>query len=966
MIEQEKITAKPFPGLRRFETSERRIFFGRDGLSDVLLEKLRATRFVAVVGTSGSGKSSLVRAGLLPALQGGFMMSAGSNWRIALFRPVNNPIGNLAQALFEAGMSPDIKEAAKTDHCAGIEETLRRSSLGLIEVVRRAGMSPDENLLIVVDQFEELYRFEPDTKVEHPKEEASAFVKLLLEAAQQTKLAIYTILTMRSDYLGESAQFWGLPEAINKGQFLIPRMDNDEQREAIIGPVRVFDAKISAPLVNRLLNDAGDNPDQLPILQHAMMRTWDYWQKHRGDSEQIDIKHYDNKEVGGMEHALSLHADEAYNELTEAQQHIAEKMFKRLTEKGTASREGRLPAMLEEIKDITQAEMKDVTTVIEVFRTEGRSFLMPPVPRSLTPDTLIDISHESLIRNWGRLRDWVEEEADSAKVFLRIRDDALRYSKKETGILINPALQIALDWRKKQQPNEVWVKRYSTLEGYKADFKCAMDYLDESKKAHDRAEALKERQRRKSLVILGTMAAVFLTLFLITWVFYRSAESAKANAIIERKRADELRERADELRNLADDKAKTASEAEQSAKNAEAKAVTALETAQEERKKAKVAEATAVERAKEAERLRAEADVALKRGKLLENAIFLPINQGDTNEAIENFKKLQDDYARSGEPSKQVGVEILIGHTILSSADTDKSAALSYFSSALATSQKDSTVNIDPSAFIKIGNSISESTLESIVAIPFYEQAISMLRDDKDAALKAKTLIKMGDIYETEGSTANQYQAAIDKYQQAVKLQKDGTERAETYLKIAEIYLNKSVLQNPNKASSAFNNAIDVYKRIDNLNKVLDTLIHAGREMYGKDNQVAAEYFSQAIGIADSMTDPVTKGDALRNIAYGYLKLDLDRHVKALKLYNEAYKTYHDAVPRSPASFLGEGMALQMIGSIYDGPDQIKAIYYYKMALKSYQQAGSEAKDKESDVKERLEFLENSTTGTQK
>src|SRR3982751_710074 len=195
------------------EIIEKRMFFGRDGLSDVLLQKLRDTRFVAVVGTSGSGKSSLVRAGLLPALKGGFMVSAGSNWRIALFRPVNDPIGNLAQALFEAGMfTGDQQENGK----ALIEEELRRSSRGLIEVVSKAKkaekMSEHDNLLIVVDQFEELYRFEPNSKIGNPKEDAGAFVKLLLESSKQLDLPVFTILTMRSDYLGNSAQFWGLPE----------------------------------------------------------------------------------------------------------------------------------------------------------------------------------------------------------------------------------------------------------------------------------------------------------------------------------------------------------------------------------------------------------------------------------------------------------------------------------------------------------------------------------------------------------------------------------------------------------------------------------------------------------------------------------------------------------------------------------------------------------------------------------
>ena len=279
----------PFPGLRPFNTDESLLFFGRDGLNDTLLEKLQATRFVAVVGTSGSGKSSLVRAGLLPALRGGFLTDAGSSWRVALFRPINNPIHNLSKSLLECNMFPAHGPSEPSERQRLIEKSLRRSSLGLIEAVRVAQMSPSENLLIVADQFEELYRFEPGSEVERPEEEASAFVKLLLEATRQTEIPIYIILTMRSDYLGESARFWGLPEAINAGQFLIPRMDDDERREAIEGPVKVQGGKIAWSLVNRLLNDVGDDPRQLPILQHTLMRTWEYWSSHKTDSESLSL-----------------------------------------------------------------------------------------------------------------------------------------------------------------------------------------------------------------------------------------------------------------------------------------------------------------------------------------------------------------------------------------------------------------------------------------------------------------------------------------------------------------------------------------------------------------------------------------------------------------------------------------------------------------------------------------------------
>ncbi len=251
----------PFPGLRPFEAEEDYLFFGREKQIDELLRRLRRTRFLPVLGSSGSGKSSLVRAGLIPALQGGFMVTAGSSWRIATFRPAGDPIGNLAAALSDQEVLGTDPELAGTQRVL-IEATLRRGTLGLADAVRQAKIPRGDNLLVVVDQFEELFRFRHSRQADS-KDEAMAFVKLLLEAARQD-LAIYVVLTMRSDFIGDCMEYPGLPEAINAGQYLVPRMSRDELRLAITGPVAVGGGQIATRLVMRLLNDVGDDQDQLP------------------------------------------------------------------------------------------------------------------------------------------------------------------------------------------------------------------------------------------------------------------------------------------------------------------------------------------------------------------------------------------------------------------------------------------------------------------------------------------------------------------------------------------------------------------------------------------------------------------------------------------------------------------------------------------------------------------------------
>ena len=523
----------PFPGLRPFEFHENHLFFGRDGQSEQLIAKLSVSRFLAVVGTSGSGKSSLVRAGLLPALFGGLMGKTGSRWRIAIMRPGNDPIGNLARALDApdvfgtAGTSPSSVQHAMT------EALLRRGSLGLVEVTRQAKLAERENLLVLVDQFEELFRVEQSIASQEAENEKAAFVKLLLAAKGQRELSIYVVLTMRSDYLGDCAQFWDLPEAINESQYLIPRLTREQRREVIAGPVAVGGATITPRLVNRLLNDVGDNPDQLPILQHALMRTWEQWQAEQRPNEPLDLPHYEA--IGTLNGALSRHADEAYEELTPAQQKLTEQIFKCLTEKGTDNREVRRPQTVRDLCAVTEAHEQDVIAVIEVFRQPGRSFLMPSVDVELSTDSLIDISHESLIRNWHQLKTWVDEEAQSAATYKRLAERAELAKQGKEELLRDPALQLALDWQEKAHPNQAWAQRYH------AGFAATVAFLQQSQQTQAQERQDRELQQRRELQRARRTSFMFAALFLLAiafaWYAYRQRNEAE-----EQQRLAEARE----------------------------------------------------------------------------------------------------------------------------------------------------------------------------------------------------------------------------------------------------------------------------------------------------------------------------------------------------------------------------------------------------------------------------------------
>lgn len=500
-----EMVTNPYPGLRPFEVEENHLFFGRESQIEELLLKLERNHFVGVVGTSGSGKSSLVRAGLLPMLYGGFMSKAGSHWRIAIFRPGKDPIRNMAAALVEPEKFEDDWEREEKDEQSdkadedrvqiSVTETiLRRSAVGLLDYAGGDGLAAQENLLIVVDQFEELFRFKEKSESKHPGDEASAFVKLLLEATHDKSGRVYVVITMRSDFLGDCSQFRNLPEAINDGQYPIPRLTRDQLRQAIEAPAKVQDAYMTPRLVNRLLNDIGDDQDQLPILQHALMRTWDKWIAEGQQDKPIDLQQYEA--IGGMAEALSLHADEAYAELKDdGRKKIAEKIFKCLTETDPDNRETRRATTLGEICEVAKAEMGQAISVIDIFRRVGRTFLMPPPDVPLDKESLIDISHESLIRNWKLLKQWVEEEANSARQYRRIADAAELKGRNESTFWEDPQLAFAIKWRDDNNPNKAWGKRHYP----DFDFDAAMRFLDESSANQKQEQASEERRRKEEL-----------------------------------------------------------------------------------------------------------------------------------------------------------------------------------------------------------------------------------------------------------------------------------------------------------------------------------------------------------------------------------------------------------------------------------------------------------------------------------
>jgi hypothetical protein len=327
-------------------------------------------------------------------------------------------------------------------------------------------------------------------------------------------------------------------------------MTREQKRLVIEGPVAVGGGRISKRLVKRLLSDIGDDQDQLPILQHALMRTWNYWLAYREPGEPMDLRHYNA--IGQISQSLSLHANEAYDELTTNERIVAETLFKAITEKSQESQGTRRPSKIGLIAELAEVSEGEVIAIVDKFRQPGRSFLMPSDQVELTTDSIIELSHESLMRIWNRLNGWVDEEYESARMYKRVSEAAAMYQIGKTSLWRPPDLQLALNWQKKQNPSRAWAQRYDIA------FERAIVFLDTSRITFEaelkNQEMLQRRMLRRARItsiILGIALLFSIGLFFYGLINKIQAQKEKETAQQETKKAVAARKDAEEQRSIA-------------------------------------------------------------------------------------------------------------------------------------------------------------------------------------------------------------------------------------------------------------------------------------------------------------------------------------------------------------------------------------------------------------------------------
>jgi WD40 repeat protein len=502
----------PYVGLRPFFEREALLFFGRDAHVRDLLAKLeRRQRFLAVLGASGTGKSSLVRAGLIPALRSGALppraaeaadapdgpdaaAAAIDRWNTCIFTPGDAPLAQLAHALTEDERWRDGTDRALDE--AALAAQLGATPLSLTTLYRqRAAHFKGEALLLVVDQFEEIFRYR-----QRNPDEADSFVKLLLRSSTED-VPIYVAITMRSDFLGNAVAIHGLAEAINSGIYLTPRLGSEQIRSVVSSPLALVGGSIAPVLANRLLNTlAGE--DELPVLEHALLRMWDRAKAEgRSGIEAADYAAICGPRDGPGEPALPLaidnHAAEIFDALTPPQQTVARQFFLALVER-REGRDVRRPQTLRELVALLGSGARGaLLAVIDAYRAPGVGFVLPPATRTIQDDDLIDISHESLIRRWRQLQDWLAAEAQDVAELKDLKRRAQAQRDGAGGWLDESDAARAALWRTRVTDRgdpAPWAARHAGAGAYEQ----VDDYLLNSQARIDRSLAEQEALRSQA------------------------------------------------------------------------------------------------------------------------------------------------------------------------------------------------------------------------------------------------------------------------------------------------------------------------------------------------------------------------------------------------------------------------------------------------------------------------------------
>jgi TIR domain len=400
----------PYRGLRAFDVGDAPFFFGREALVQWLLNELRpategqpVNRFLAIVGASGSGKSSVARAGLIAVLKHG-AIAGSAHWPIAVCRPGSDPLESLA-----VGLSRAVNVGQGAPALAELIEGFQKNEKTLHLIARQSlpENASDKRLMVVVDQFEEVFTL---CRKEELRE---ALIRNLLYAAKVVQGQTLVTLTMRADFYGRCAANAELAAAFSDHHVLVGPMTEEELRRAIEMPAQLVGSELEAGLVDLLIQEVRHQPGALPLLQHALLELW-----NKRDARRLTVRAY--QEIGKLEGALQRRADATLKAFSEAEQELCRRTFLRLTQPGEGTEDTKRRASMQELLSLSA----ESTAQEEIVQKLANASLLTTEGDLTQMDAFVEVAHEALIRNWPQLRKWIDPDRAGLRTRTRLTESA--------------------------------------------------------------------------------------------------------------------------------------------------------------------------------------------------------------------------------------------------------------------------------------------------------------------------------------------------------------------------------------------------------------------------------------------------------------------------------------------------------------------------------------------------------------
>jgi WD40 repeat protein/DNA-binding SARP family transcriptional activator len=482
----------PYKGLRAFGEADAVDFFGRESMTRLLAERLEGERFVAVVGPSGSGKSSLVLAGLVPALRQG-ALPGSETWSIVEMTPGEHPLEELEAALLRVAVNPPVS----------LLEQLESDERGLCRAVKRVLPAGDRELVLVVDQLEELFTLVAD-------EDRRAHVLTLIErAVKDPRSRLRVIVTLRADFYDRPLRYRGFAELLGDRVVSLRPLAPDELERAIAAPAASVGAVLEQGLLAEIVADVLDEPGALPLLQYALTELFD----HR-EADILTRSAY--RALGGVSGALAGRAEEIYDGLRHSAQDAARQLFLRLVMLGEGTEDTRRRVDRGELGSIKL----DQTAMAQAIDAFGTSRLLSFDRDPRTGISTIEIAHEALLREWARLRQWIDAAREDVRMHRRLLTAAREWadSHRDPSFLLRGSHLAQF---------EFWSEESGlALTELEREFVAASS-------AEGRRELIREQRQNRRLKTLLAGVGVLLVLAVIAGVFaLLQRQSAKHEATV--------------------------------------------------------------------------------------------------------------------------------------------------------------------------------------------------------------------------------------------------------------------------------------------------------------------------------------------------------------------------------------------------------------------------------------------------